>query len=193
MRKIASMLMGAALAAPVFAADVYDLDAAHTTIGFSAKHLMVSSTKGVFDEFTGTIEVDPADLTTMKASAKIAAKSINTKNQKRDDHLRGPDFFEVAKYPDIKFETTKVEKSGEEYILTGNLTMKDVTKEISFPIEISGFVTDPWGNQRMGFEGSTKINRKDWHINFSGTLDNGGVVVSDDIKLDISAEGIKRK
>ena len=139
------------------------------------------------------MEVDPADLTTLKASVQIVANSVNTDNQKRDDHLRSAEFFDVQNNPDITFATTKVEKSGEDYLLTGNLTMRGVTKEITLAAAISGPVNDPWGNTRLGMEGSTKINRKDWGMNFNGTLDNGGLIVSDDVKLEISAEGILRK
>lgn len=193
MRRIASILMGVAMVTPVFAADVYEVDPAHTTLGFSAKHMVVSSTKGTFDEFKGTLEVDPQDLSTLKGSATVQAKSINTNNEKRDNHLRGPDFFDVEKYPEIKFETTRVEKKGDDYVIYGNLTMKDVTKEIAIEGTISGPVNDPYGNQRLGFEGNGKLNRKDWNINFSAALDNGGLVVSDEVKLDLSVEAIKKK
>ena len=174
-------------------ADVFDVDKAHSFINFSAKHMVVSSTKGGFGEYTAEFSVDPADPTTLSATATIEAKSINTDNVKRDDHLRSPDFFDVATYPQVKFVSTGVEKSGDDYILKGNLSMKDVTKEIAIPVSVSGPVTDPWGNTRFGFEGATKINRKDWNINFSGTLDNGGLIVSDEVKIEISIEGILRK
>jgi polyisoprenoid-binding protein YceI len=193
MRKTVAVLTGLALAAPAFAADAYDVDVAHSTIGFSARHMVVASTKGSFTDYVASFEVDSADFTTLKATANIEAKSINTADQKRDDHLRGPDFFEVEKYPEIRFDSTKVEKKGKDYVLSGNLTMKETTKEIAIPIAISGPITDPWGNERIGFEGSTKINRKDWGINWSKLMDNGGLVVSDEIKIDISIEGIKRK
>jgi polyisoprenoid-binding protein YceI len=191
-RPILGAMMAAALAAQVQAADVYDLDAAHTTIGFSVRHMVVSSTKGSFGSFSGSFEVDPADPTTLKASAKVDVKSIDTKNKDRDDHLRGPDFFDAAKYPEITFESTKVEKTGDGIVLSGKLTMKGVTKEIAIPVDISGPVLNPWGKTVMGFEGSARINRKDWGITWNKVLDNGGVAVGDEVKLEISVEGIKR-
>ncbi len=193
MQKIlCGMLVAVAVAGGVRAGEVYDIDTAHTTIGFSVRHMVVSSTKGAFNTFSGSFELDPADPTSLKASAKIDVKSIDTKNKDRDDHLRGADFFDADKHPEITFETTKVEKSGSDYVLHGNLTMKGVTKPITLPIELSGPVKNPWGKTVMGFEGSCKINRKDWGITWNKVLDNGGVAVGEDVKLEISVEGIKR-
>lgn len=192
MQKWTGWMLAAALSAPAFAADVFDVDASHSSIAFSVKHMVVSTVRGNFGEFSGSFEMDPADPATLNATATVSAKSINTNNQKRDDHLRSGDFFDAETYPDITFTTTKVTAQGDGFVLTGNLTMRGVTKEISLPIEVNGPVTDPWGNTRYGFEGSTTINRKDWGINWAKTLDNGGLVVADQVKIEISIEGIKR-
>ncbi len=192
---VAFMLGALVVAGGVARAEVvsFEVDKAHTSIGFAVKHMVVSTTKGSFNDFSGEFSVDPADPTTLSAKATIVATSVDTANEKRDGHLRNEDFFDVAKYPEIKFESTGVEKAGDGLILKGNLTMKDVTKEISIPVEVNGPVNDPWGNVRYGFEGSTKINRKDWGINFGGVMDNGGLVVADDVKIEISVEGIQKK
>jgi len=187
---VAGMLL---LAAPVFAAEVYDIDAAHTNLGFGAKHMLVSTVKGKFNEFGGSFTVDPKGPALEGFTATVQAASIDTGIKKRDDHLRSVDFFEVDKYSVITFTSTRVEKRGDEHIIHGDLLMKDVSKAIAIPVTLSGPVKDPRGNIRYGFEGVTKINRKDWHINFSGTLDNGGLVVADEVKIEISVEGILRK
>lgn len=192
MKRVFGLMAAIAVTMQAQAADVYDIDASHTHIGFSVRHMVVSSTKGAFNTFSGSFEVDGADATTLKASAKIDTKSIDTKNKDRDDHLRGADFFDAEKFPEITFATTKVEKSGDGYILHGDLTMKGVTKAIALPIEVSGPVKNPWGKTVMGFEGTAKINRKDWGLSWNKVLDNGGVAVGDEVKLEISVEGIKR-
>ena len=135
---------------------------------------------------------DPAKPEAFKSTATIQIKSVNTENQKRDDHLRSPDFFDAAQFPEITFVSTRAEANGDGAILHGNLTMRGVTKEIALPVVISGPVTDPWGKSRVGFEGKTTINRKDWGINWSKSMDNGGLVVSDDVTLEIAVEGIKK-
>ncbi len=194
MKKVwTTALAVAALAAPVFAAEVFDVDPAHSSIEFAVKHMLVSTVKGKFADIKAEFSLDPADPTTLQATCTIKAESITTGQPKRDAHLRGADFFETEKYPEIKFVATGVKRDGDDYILTGNLTMRDVTKEISIPVSFSGPVQDPWGETRFGFEGSTKINRKDWHINYSAVLDNGGLVASDEVKIEISIEGVKRK
>jgi len=178
---------------PLFAADVYDLDVAHTNLGFGAKHMLVSTVKGNFNEFSGQFTVDPKGPALEGLELTVQAASIDTGINKRDDHLRSADFFEVDKFPRITFKSTRVEKKGEDIILHGDLTMKDVTKAVALPVTLSGPVKDPGGNTRFGLEGAVKINRKDWHINFNATLDNGGLVVADEVRVEISLEGIRRK
>lgn len=190
--KTLAALCAAALAAPVLA-DTYDLDAAHTTLGFGVKHMVVTTVKGGFSEFKGEFDFDPAKPEAIKASVTIPVKSVSTGNQKRDDHLRAADFFDAEKFPEIKFESTAVEKSGEGYVIKGRLTIKETTKDVSIPVTINGPVQDPWGNTRAGIEGSFKLNRKDYGLNFDGRLANGGMVVANEVTVEIAAEGIKRK
>ena len=189
MKQWLGLVAVAAVAAQVQAADVYNVDPVHSQVGFSVRHMVVSSVKGTFDSYKGFFEIDGGVLT--KAGAKIEAKSINTKNKDRDDHLRGADFFDAEKFPEITFETTKVEKSGDGLVLHGNLTMKGVSKEIALPVEVSGPVKNPWGKTVMGFEGTTKINRKDWGLSWNKVLDNGGVALGEEVELEISVEGVK--
>jgi polyisoprenoid-binding protein YceI len=174
-------------------ADVYDVDPAHTRLGFAARHMMVSTVRGEFKTFSGTVEYDGKDVATLKATAKIEAKSIDTGNADRDKHLRSADFFDVEKNPDVAFESTKVEKKGEQALLSGKLTIRGHSKDIAIPVSISGPVVDPWGNTRIGFEGATTVNRKDFGLNWSKMLDQGGAVVSDEVKIEITVEAIKKK
>lgn len=192
MSKYAVLALALGLAAPVVNAETYEIDASHSSIGFSVRHMIVSTVRGSFGEFTGSFDYDAAKPADTKASAVIKTASIDTRNAKRDDHLRNEDFFDAPKFPDITFETTRVEADGGTLTLFGNLTMKGVTKEIALPVTFHGPITDPWGNVRAGFEGSTTINRQDWGISWSKNLDGGGLVVSDEVKLEISIEGIKK-
>ena len=189
---ILAALVAAAVAGPVLA-DTYDIDPAHTTFGFAVKHMVVSTVKGNFTEFKGEFSFDPANPGEAKASAIIQTKSINTGVEKRDGHLKSPDFFDAAKYPEIKFESSSFEKSGDGYVIKGKLTIKETTKDVSIPVSINGPIEDPYKNQRVGIEGGFKINRKDYGLNFDGKLASGGLVVGDEVTIEISAEGIKRK
>ena len=171
----------------------FDVDASHTFVSFAVKHMVVSTTKGKFNDFSGSFSVDPADPTTLKASAKINVTSVDTANEKRDDHLRSPDFFDAAQFPEITFVTTGTEKTEDGVVLTGDLTIKGVTKSVSIPVSVNGPITDPWGNARYGFEGGTKVNRQDWGLTWSKTMDGGGLVVGDEVRIEISVEGIQKK
>ncbi len=186
-----STLVAMAMAWSAHAA-TYSIDASHTTIGFSVKHMVVASVKGHFSEFSGTINYDAAAPETTTASATIKVSSIDTKNADRDAHLLNTDFFDAAQFPEITFETTSVEGTAPAMTLVGNLTMKGVTKEIRLPVELNGPITDPWGNERIGISGVAEINRQDFGITWSNTLDNGGLVVGDVVKLLIEVEGIKQ-
>lgn len=190
--KILAAILAAAVASPVLA-DTYDIDAAHTTIGFGVKHMVVSTVKGSFGEFSGEFKFDPAQPATLTGSATIKVDSITTANKKRDDHLKAADFFDAAKFPEIKFTVTGGEKSGDQVIVKGKLTIKDTTKDVSIPVTVNGPIEDPWKNQRVGIEGSFKINRKDYGLNFDAKLANGGLVVADEVTIEIHAEGTKRK
>lgn len=170
----------------------YTLDAAHTTIGFSVRHMMVSNVKGSFGDFAGTIEFDETNPSAMKASATIQVASVTTANEKRDDHLRNEDFFDAPKFPAITFETTRVEGSLPNLTLVGNLTIKGVTKEVSIPVEVGGPIVNPWGQTVIGLSGGTTINRQDFGLTWSKNLDGGGVVVGDEVKLILEIEATKQ-
>ena len=185
-KKIQAVLIFAALliSSAAFAAGTYTIDPAHTSFGFTVKHMMISNVPGEFDKFEGQIVYDPADLTSAKANVTIDASSINTRIDKRDAHLKSQDFFDVAKFPTITFVSTKFTAGS----ITGNLTMKGVTKEVTIPVTISGPVKTMMGAQAIGITGSVTVNRQDYGINWNKTLDQGGVAVSDDVLINISIE-----
>jgi len=186
------MILGTASVA--FSGDTYEFDKAHTYIGFTAKHFVITNVKGNFTDFSGTIVYDPKDITRSSVSAVIKTASINTDNEKRDADLRSGRFLEVEKYPEITFKSTKIEKKGKDYLATGHLTIKDVTKEVSFPFTLAGPMKDPWGNDRIGIEaGPLTINRQDYRVSFNDKLDGGGLVVSDEIVINLSVEGVHAK
>jgi polyisoprenoid-binding protein YceI len=170
----------------------YAIDPTHTRIGFVARHAMVTKVRGSFNQFEGTGTYDAEDPTRSTLSLTIDAKSIDTRNADRDAHLRGNDFFDMDTYPQIRFVSTKVEPlDAETYRVTGDLTIKDVTKPVSIDFEVSGPVQDPWGNTRIGLEGKSEINRKDWGVNFNVALEAGGLLVSDKITLEFEVAAVK--
>jgi polyisoprenoid-binding protein YceI len=170
----------------------YVLDVAHSRLGFVARHAMVTKVRGAFNDFEGTAHLDGDDPTKSSASVSIAVASVDTRQPQRDDHLRTNDFFDAATYPKITFVSTSVQKLSEEtFRMTGELTIKNVTRPVSVDFEYSGSATDPYGNQRVGFEGSTVINRKDFGVNFNAVLEAGGVMVSEKITLEFEISAIK--
>jgi polyisoprenoid-binding protein YceI len=183
----------AALSATGMAADKYSADPSHSSVGFAVKHMVVSKVKGYFNDYTVDIVYDDKDITKSSVEVAIKTASIDTKQTKRDDHLRSPDFFDAAKFPEITFKSKRIEKSGEGYVAVGDLTMRGVTKEITLPFTFAGVVTDPYGNTRLGLSGGTKINRQDYGVSWSKSLDNGGLVVSDDVEIEIEIEAVKAK
>jgi polyisoprenoid-binding protein YceI len=171
------------------AADNYKIDPAHTSLSFSVRHMGVSNVKGHFDEFVGTIVMDKGVI--KEASGTIQVKSVNTGIQRRDNHLRTSDFFDAVQYPVITFKTKRVEKSGGQTILFADFTMRGVTKELRLPVELSGPVKDPQGNTRIGLEARTKLNRKDYGLNFNGVLETGALLVGEEVAIEINAEAVK--
>ncbi|MDH5638707.1 MAG: YceI family protein [Nitrospinota bacterium] len=193
MKKIMfAMALTAILSASPAIAGVYDVDQDHTSIGFSVKHMVVSNVKGVFDKVAGTFTLDGKGQLT-GAEATIDAASVNTRNEKRDNHLRSPDFFDAAKYPKIIFKVTAIKAHRIHYMVSGDLTIKGVTKPVKLMGEMVGKVKDPYGNTRAGFTATGKINRKDFGVNFHKLLEAGGLVVGDEVKLLLEIEGIERK
>lgn len=183
----------AVAASPVMAAEVYTIDPVHSTVGFTVKHMVVSKVRGNFETFEGTIHYDPEDVTNSKVSVTIQTDSIDTDNADRDKHLRSPDFFAADEYPTITFESTSVEKTDDGFIAHGDLTMRGVTKKVSLPFSITGEITDPWGNQRMGLEiEPVVIDRQDYGISWSKVLDAGGLAVSNDVTVDLAVAAVKK-
>ena len=191
-RLISVMAVTAYLLASGAQAAVYDVDPSHTSIGFSVKHMVISNVKGVFDKYTGSFELDAKD-SLVSASATIDAASINTREPKRDEHLRSPDFFDVAKFPNIVFTIKGIKAHQIHYMVDGELTIKGITKPVKLMGEMLGKVKDPWGNTRAGFTASGKIDRKDFGITWNKALDAGGLVVGDEVTLQLEVEGVERK
>ncbi|MFB8247588.1 YceI family protein [Streptomyces sp. NPDC001046] len=171
----------------------YVLDPAHTRIGFVARHAMVTKVRGAFHEFEGTAHLDGADPTRSSGEVVIKAQSIDTGVEQRDQHLRTNDFLDAPNHPDIVFRTTKVEKlSDAEYRVTGDLTIKDVTKPVTIDFEYTGNAVDPFGNLRVGLEGSVTISRKEFGVTWNAALEGGGVLVGDKIVLEFDISAIKQ-
>ena len=171
----------------------YDLDPAHSRIGFAAKHAMVSTVRGHFTNWTGTVHLDEDTIANSSASITIQADSVTTGNDDRDAHVRAEDFFHVEKHPEITFVSTGAEqKSDDEFVLHGELTIKATTKPVSITFEKTGEGDDPWGNFRVGFEGKTTINRSDFGVSFNMPL-GGGVVVSEKVQLEFDIAAVRRK
>ena len=169
----------------------WSFDPAHSSIGFSVRHLMISKVRGHFNKWEGTFDYDEADPTKSKLSVRIDAASIDTREEKRDAHLRSPDFFDAAKYPALTFESTRIERDGDDYVVTGNLTIRDVTRAVQLKVESLGRTKDPWGGERAGFSASTSINRKDFGLHWNVALETGGVVVGEKIEIGIEIEAVR--
>jgi polyisoprenoid-binding protein YceI len=169
----------------------WKLDASHTTVGFSVPHLVVSSVDGKFTKATAAIKLDDADLTTSQVSVDIDASSIDTGDAKRDDHLKGPDFFDTKKFPNLTFKSTKIAKAGAGYKLTGDLTIRDVTKSVTLDATLSAPVKTPWGNQARAAKLNGKISRSAFGLKWNKALEAGGVVVGDEVTIAVKAEVTK--
>ncbi|AIE60154.1 YceI family protein [Bacillus methanolicus] len=168
------------------------IDTAHSSVEFSVKHMMIARVKGSFDNFSAAIEADPTDLTTANIEFNVDAASINTRNNDRDAHLRSADFFDAEKYPSLSFKSTKIVKTDDdEYEVTGDLTIRGVTRQETFTVTFEGQGKDPWGNEKAGFSAEGKINRSDYGLTWNAALETGGVLVGDQIKISLSIEAIK--
>ena len=167
----------------------WTVDQSHTEVGFEVKHMMVSKVRGQFDAYTADIEAaDLSDLTTASIAFKFDVASINTRSEDRDNHLKSEDFFDVEKFPEITFQSTSISKDGDDYKVTGDLTIKDVTKPVTFDVEFGGKGTNPWGVEVHGFEAEAKINREEFGLTWNAALETGGVLVGKDIKIKIELQ-----
>jgi polyisoprenoid-binding protein YceI len=191
-KRFAVALIAVIVSLPLFA-DTFVVDKAHSQANFTVRHL-VSKVSGKFDEFTGTVVADPAKLATSSVEFTIKTASINTGNEGRDKHLRSADFFDAEKNPEITFKSTSIKATAKKNVfdVTGNLTMRGVTKQVTLPVEFLGYAKDPWGNQRAGFELKTTLNRKDYGINWNKALDEGGYLLSEDVDINIALEAVKK-
>jgi len=180
------------MAAGASAADTYAVDPVHSSVEFIARHLVISKVKGNFTDFSGTILFDEKDITKSRFSGVIKAASINTENERRDNHLRSPGFFDAQNYPEIRFETEHVERDGETYVAIGKLTIRDVTKEVHIPFKFLGTTMNPGGKNVIVLEANMTLNRQDYGVSWSKTVDNGGLVVANEVEVELNVEAIKQ-
>ncbi|MER6153869.1 YceI family protein [Streptomyces hirsutus] len=170
----------------------YTIDPSHTTLGFVARHAMVTNVKGSFQEFTGTLHLDGSAPSNSTATLDVEMASIETGSADRDGHLKSADFFKVEEFPKMTFRSTKTEAlGGDDYRITGDLTILGTTKTLTIDLEFNGAATDPFGNERVGFEGKAEILRSEWGLTWNAALETGGVLVSDKIKLNFDISAIK--
>jgi len=168
----------------------WNIDPVHSSVGFVARHLMVSKVRGRFNKFSGTLTIADDPLKSkVEASADVA--SISTGDETRDGHLKSADFFDLEKYPTIDLVSTGIDKDGDDYVLHTNLTVNGVTKPVDFELEFEGVSPDPWGGTRAGFEAEAEISRKDWGLEWNMVLETGGLVIGDKVKIEIDAQAVK--
>lgn len=194
MKKLIILIFSLLLFSPLtLHADKYDIDSDHAEIGFAVKHMVITNVKGAFREYSAGFEVDKNNKL-VSLNADIAVKSIDTRIQKRDDHLRSPDFFEIDKYPKITFSTTRViPLAGNTYKVKGLLKIKDTAKEVELDGELTGPVKDPWGNQRMGIILTGQVDRTNFNITYNKILETGGLLIDNEVKIHLEGEGILKK
>jgi polyisoprenoid-binding protein YceI len=174
-------------------ASKWAVDPSHSAVHFTARHMVVAKVRGTFTKFSANVDLDETDLTKSKIEAHIDAASIETREQKRDEHLRSADFLDVQKFPELVFKSKKIDKTGGGFRLTGDLTIKDKTRDVSLDVEYGGQMKDPWGNERAVFTATTSIDRKDFGLVWNVALETGGVLVGDKISIEIEIEAIKQK
>jgi polyisoprenoid-binding protein YceI len=170
----------------------WDIDVGHSAIHFWVRHLVISKVHGRFARWSGAIELDPQDLTRASVEVKIDAASIDTQVADRDTHLRSPDFLDAAKYPELTFRSSKVEKAGAGYRVQGELTIHGVTKPVTLEAEFAGTAKDPWGNERAGFSAKTSLDRREFGLTWNAALEAGGVLVGEKVEISIELEAVKK-
>ena len=174
-------------------AQSWSFDKSHSSVNFSVTHMVVSEVDGSFKDVTGEVKSEKPDFSDLSVSFTIPVSSVNTDDEKRDGHLKSPDFFDAAKYPNITFKSTSVKKISDKKLeLEGDLTMHGVTKKVKWDVKYNGTIKDPYGNNRAGFKSTTTINRKDYGVSWNKTLDAGGVALSDEVAITVNAEITKK-
>lgn len=168
----------------------YSIDSAHTTVQFTVRHLMIAKVRGRFGAVSGTIEVEPGSDAPRFIQATIDATSIDTRETQRDTHLKSADFLEVDKYPTLEFSSLRIEGDGADFTIHGDLTIHGVTRPVALKAEFQGRAADPWGGQRIGYSASTTINRKDFGLTWNAALETGGVMVGDEVRIELDVEAV---
>jgi polyisoprenoid-binding protein YceI len=169
----------------------WNLDVAHTRLGFSAKHAMVTTVRGAFEQFEGSLTLDGENPAASSAEVTIQAASFDSGNEQRDAHVRGDDFLDVENHPTLTFRSTDVRRDGDDFVLAGDLTIRGTSRPVEITVELEGVEKDPWGNQRIGFTGETTISRKDFGLTWNVPLDGGGILVSDKVKITLDVSAVK--
>lgn len=175
----------------VFAGEKYQIDPVHSSVGFSVKHMVITNVKGEFNSFSGTVMFDENDISNSSVNVTIDAASIDTDNEKRDGHLKSADFLAVEEYPNITFASRNIKKTDDGYVAVGDLTIRGVTKEVNIPFTVAGPIMDSNGNKRIGANGELTINRQDFGVSWSRTLDSGGLVVGNDVNINLDIQAVK--
>jgi polyisoprenoid-binding protein YceI len=171
----------------------WSVDASHSSLDFSIRHMMIAKVKGTFHTFEATVEADPTDLTTANIAVSVDLSSIDTRNKDRDAHLQSADFFDVENQPKMTFQSTKITKTGDgEYNVTGDLTLHGVTKSETLSVSFEGAGKDPWGNEKVGFSGQGSIKRSDFGLTYNAALETGGVLIADEVKISLEIEAVKQ-
>ncbi len=191
MKKVLSVIAAALLPLTSFAAE-YEIDPAHSSVEFKIKHLAISNVNGAFGAFEGTLSFDPTNVGASKTTAKISVDSISTENSKRDDHLKSPDFFNIAQFPALTFVSKETSGTAESFKVKGDLTMHGVTKPVVLDVTYNGTAKDPHGNERVGFSATTSLNRKDFGLTWSKLTEAGSIVVGDEVKIALEIAGVKK-
>lgn len=169
------------------------IDPSHSRVGFSAKHAMVATVRGQFTDFSGSLTLDGSNPTVSAADVTIATASINTNSDDRDNHVRSADFLDVESHPEMTFRSTGVKhEGGDDFVMTGDLTIRGTTRPVELEVELEGLATDPFGNERIGFSGETVISRKDFDLTWNVALEAGGVLVSDKVKITLDVSAIRQ-
>ena len=177
------------MSTPQIPAGTWTIDPSHSEVGFSVRHLMVAKVRGNFEKFSGAITIGENPLDS-SVTAEIDPSSVNTRDEQRDGHLRSPDFFETDKYPVMTFQSTGVKVDGDDFVVTGDLTIKGTTKPVELDLEFHGTHPDPWGGTRAGFSAETEISRKEYDVSFEVPMDGPGVVAGDKIKITLDVEAV---